>query len=91
MWAVNQDTMTFEKFSQTCQSMSHEINLQQEAKTTSRMRSTATPSGGAKTGTTTKPTYNPYVKREESSNPSRLSNSERDTLMKEGRCFNCKE
>ncbi|OQE48694.1 hypothetical protein PENNAL_c0555G00077, partial [Penicillium nalgiovense] len=27
------------------------------------------------------------MKREESSNPSRLSNSERDTLIKEGRYF----
>lgn len=28
MWAVNHDTMTFESFSKTCQSMSYEINLQ---------------------------------------------------------------
>ena len=89
MWAVNQDTVTFESFSKTCQSMSHEISLQQEAKTTSRARSTAVTGSG--TGTTTKSTYTPRVKREESSNPGRLSNSERDTLMKEGRCFNCKE
>ena len=31
------------------------------------------------------------MKHEESSNPGRLSNSERDTLMREGRCFSCKE
>ncbi|KAG0160399.1 hypothetical protein PDIDSM_7928 [Penicillium digitatum] len=71
--------------------MSHEINLQQEAKTTSRTRVTTILGSSAGTTTTTKPTYTPRVKREESSNPGRLSNSERDTLMKEGRCFNCKE
>jgi hypothetical protein len=71
--------------------MSHEINLQQEAKTISRTRVTTILGSSAGTTTTTKPTYTPRVKREESSNPGRLSNSERDTLMKEGRCFNCKE
>ncbi|KUM55330.1 hypothetical protein ACN42_g11987, partial [Penicillium freii] len=97
MWAVNQDTVTFESFTKTCQSMSHEINLQQEAKITSRARSTVTTgsSAGIGVGTSVKPTststYTPRVKREESVNLGRLSNAERDTLMKEGRCFNCKE
>lgn len=95
MWAVNQDIVTFESFTKTCQSMSHEINLQQEAKTTSCARSTVTTGSGAGAGITPKPTstsvYTPRVKREESANPGRLSNAERDILMKEGRCFNCKE
>ena len=36
-------------------------------------------------------TYTPRVKREGSVNNTGLSASERETLMKEGRCFYCKE
>ncbi|KAI2695523.1 hypothetical protein CBS147333_9715 [Penicillium roqueforti] len=75
MWAVNQETVPFDAFTQSCQSMSHEISLQQEAKGTARARSG----------------FTPRVKREGATSSSGLSATERETLMKEGRCFYCKE
>ncbi|KAJ5494129.1 hypothetical protein N7463_008420 [Penicillium fimorum] len=92
MWAVNQDSVLFDTFTQNCQSMSHEINLQQESKSTFRARTSA-PSASSGTGaaTTAGSAYTPRVKREGSSGFTSLSTTERETLMKEGRCFNCKE
>ncbi|KAJ5515156.1 hypothetical protein N7463_004708 [Penicillium fimorum] len=90
MWAVNQDSVPFETFTQNCQSMSHEINLQQESKNTSRSRATVLAGSGGGTGIATSQ-YTPRVKREGSAISTSLSATERETLMKEGRCFNCKE
>lgn len=87
MWAVNQDTVSFDAFTQSCQSMAHEISLQQEAKTSSRTRSTI-PAAGAGGASAANQSSTPRVKREYT--PS-LSASERETLIREGRCFNCKE
>ncbi|KAJ5816991.1 hypothetical protein N7447_009224 [Penicillium robsamsonii] len=84
---LNQNTVSFDAFTQSCQSMAHEISLQQEAKTSSRTRSTI-PAAGAGGASTVNQLSTPRVKREYT--PS-LSASERETLMREGRCFNCKE
>ncbi|OQE59202.1 hypothetical protein PENNAL_c0337G11426, partial [Penicillium nalgiovense] len=93
MWAVNQESVSFDTFAQNCQSMSHEINLQQEAKSTFRARSTAAISGrsGGASSTTTNQTHTSRVKREGSTNNTGMSPTERETLMREGRCFYCKE
>ncbi|KAJ5836205.1 hypothetical protein N7447_002231 [Penicillium robsamsonii] len=84
---LNQDTVLFDTFTQSYQSMSHEINLQQEAKSTSRTRPTILATGGSG-ALTTNQSNTPRVKREYT--PSLLM-SERETLMKEGRYFNYKE
>ncbi|KAI3220470.1 hypothetical protein DTO012A9_10171 [Penicillium roqueforti] len=90
MWAVNQETVPFDAFTQSCQSMSHEISLQQEAKGTARAR--ATTAFGSGVGTTANQSgFTPRIKREGTASSSGLSATERETLMKEGRCFYCKE
>lgn len=92
MWAVNQELVSFDAFTQSCQSMSHEISLQQEAKSAGPRPRTGLPATGSGAGAnTTSSNYTPRVKREGSSNFVRLSASERENLMREGRCFNCKE
>ncbi|KAJ5827771.1 hypothetical protein N7447_004534 [Penicillium robsamsonii] len=63
------------------------LNQNTEAKTSSRTRSTI-PAAGAGGASTVNQLSTPRVKREYT--PS-LSASERETLMREGRCFNCKE
>ena len=89
MWAVNQDTVAFDAFTQSCQSMAHEISLQQEAKSARTRTATSFGSGSGATTSTASQSYTPRVKREGAA-PG-LSASERDNLMKEGRCFYCKE
>ncbi|KAJ9480522.1 hypothetical protein VN97_g13036 [Penicillium thymicola] len=66
MWAVNQEAVSFDAFTQSCQSMSHGISLQQEAKSTSsRSRAGNTGSGaGASVSTTTGSSYVPRIKFE---------------------------
>ncbi|KAI3115140.1 transcriptional regulator family: Zinc finger, CCHC-type [Penicillium roqueforti] len=92
MWAVNQNQVNFDAFVQTCQSMAHEINLQQEKKTVNRTRATASSSvqSGSTQATTT--TYNPRVKKEQGTNyAGGMTTTEREALMREGKCFYCKE
>jgi hypothetical protein len=62
MWAVNNDATSFDALTQACQSTAHEINLQQEAKTTSRTRPTTTGGGSGSAAVASEP-YIPRVKR----------------------------
>ncbi|KAI2694757.1 transcriptional regulator family: Zinc finger, CCHC-type [Penicillium roqueforti] len=91
MWAVNQDLVSFDAFVQTCHSMAHEISLQQEKKTVNRARAApaAGGSGGTQTATTT---YTPRIKKEPSASyAGNMTTTEREALMREGKCFYCKE
>ncbi|KAI2732919.1 hypothetical protein DTO013F2_10515 [Penicillium roqueforti] len=90
IWAVNQETVPFDAFTQSCQSMSHEISLQQEAKGTARARATTAFGSGVRT-TANQSGFTPRIKREGTASSSRLSATERETLIKEGRYFYCKE
>jgi hypothetical protein len=70
--------------------MAHEISLREEDKAASRIRPTTTATAGGSRGSAPAATGVSRVKREGFATPT-LSLTERQTLMKEGRCFNCRE
>lgn len=96
MQSVDKTTTDFDKFVGKCQSAAHNITLQFKAK---ESRKVTTPlSTGATTGTLTgmarsRASQSPFVKREGAgAAPYKpMSVEERNVLMKEGRCFNCRE
>jgi hypothetical protein len=90
MWAVNNEATSFDAFTQICESMAHEISLREEDKAGSYIRPTTATTAGGSRGTAPAATGVSRVKREGFAT-STLSLTERQTLMKEGRCFNCRE
>jgi hypothetical protein len=83
MWAVNKTDVPFDDFTEACQSMAHEISLLQENRPNRNRASVNTGSGsGASQSTRSK------VKVERA--PS-MTTPERDVLIREGKCFYCKE
>ncbi|KAJ5124614.1 uncharacterized protein N7515_003051 [Penicillium bovifimosum] len=98
MLAVNQSHVTFDNFTEQCQSISHEIMLQQHRSTDRRNHRGGTVGGSARTTTahtalntsgTSQPTT-ARVKRE-GFTPARMTDAERNKLVSEGKCFYCKE
>ncbi|KAJ5131599.1 hypothetical protein N7448_005757 [Penicillium atrosanguineum] len=96
MLLMDKTTVDFDEFVCTCQSAAHNITLQFKAR---ESRKLTTPSStGATTGTPTgvarsRASQSPFVKREgASTTPYKpMSVEDRNALMKEGRCFNCRE
>jgi hypothetical protein len=90
IWALHSEAVPFETFTLTCQSMSHEINIQIEAKSGSGTRARTSGAGG---GTTSAPSQTPSIrmKREGSTQLTTLTTDERQTLIREGRCFSYRE
>jgi hypothetical protein len=88
--SVNKDTTDIEKFVKKCQAASYDIGLMQKGRATFRGTQTASPVTRSESRST------PFVKKEQlsSASPSAktyLTSAERLALMKEGRCFHCRE
>jgi Skp family chaperone for outer membrane proteins len=86
MLAVNQSSVSFDAFTEQCQSISHEISLQLN-RSSGRNKN---PRGGASTahaGSSTTTTSSTSRVKREGSTPARMSDTERNKLISEGRCF----